>query len=238
LAAATPHRIIGATPAHYLVVPSKLSMWLNDVDGDCVTAEEAFSKACGGILIADATVKAWAQRHRVLNGAVLSNVLKWMAKQGFQQDGNTYDDGPATSVDWTDGALLTNAISQGPVKIGVDGDPLDALYDGLFGEGTPSNGWLATGFAPQTAASEDHCVSLCGYGTIAWLLEQFGKPVPTAVDGTLPGYALFTWSAIGVIDEPSLLNITFEAWLRNPTTIKIGNGVPAPDPVMIYPAAA
>jgi len=33
------------------------------------------------------------------------------------------------------------------------------------------------------------------------------------------GYAMFTWDSIGIIDQPSMLAITHEAWLRNPTTI-------------------
>ena len=33
-------------PAEYIVIPPQLSMWGNDVYGDCVTAEEAFAKAC------------------------------------------------------------------------------------------------------------------------------------------------------------------------------------------------
>jgi hypothetical protein len=43
--------------------------------------------------------------------------------------------------------------------------------------------------------------------------------VPNGVNGTQPGYALFTWGGIGIIDFPSLLAITHEAWLRTPTTI-------------------
>jgi hypothetical protein len=30
---------------------------------------------------------------------------------------------------------------------------------------------------------------------------------------------LFTWNSIGIIDVPSMLAITQEAWLRNPTTV-------------------
>jgi hypothetical protein len=32
-------------------------------------------------------------------------------------------------------------------------------------------------------------------------------------------YAMFTWSSIGIVDRQSLINITGEAWIRNPTTI-------------------
>jgi hypothetical protein len=78
------------------------------------------------------------------------------------------------------------------------------------------SGWFAVKFTTDT--KYDHCVSLCGYGTLAWLAEQFGATVPNGSDGAQQGYAMFTWGSIGIIDEPSLLAITKEAWLRNPTT--------------------
>jgi hypothetical protein len=43
-------------------------------------------------------------------------------------------------------------------------------------------------------------------------------------------YAMFTGGSIGIIDRQSLMNITGEAWVRNPTTIvkklrgELGNG--------------
>ena len=187
-------------------------MWLNDVDGDCVTAEEAFAKACNSpeIFISDDTVKAWATANGVLDGADLTQVLDLMQSSGFVQDGQTYDDGPFTSVDWTNPAVLQSAIAQGPVKIGVAADQLEnAVPD------PAANGWFATGFAADS--NEDHCVSLCGYGEIGWLANQLGVGSP--VPGDTPAYALFTWDSIGIIDVPSMLAITGEAWLRNPTTI-------------------
>jgi hypothetical protein len=45
-------------------------------------------------------------------------------------------------------------------------------------------------------------------------------PVPGGVDGHLPGYAMFTWDSKGIIDVPSMLAITHEAWSRVPTTIR------------------
>lgn len=225
LAAAMPHRIIGATPAQYLIVPSLLSFWLNNLDGDCVTAEEAFLKACSGVFIADAVVQAWATKNGVLNGADLVSVMTWMQTAGFPQDGNTYNDGGHVSVDWTTAAVLTNAIAQGPVKIGVAATQLENAVGN-------SNGWLATGF--RTDQNLDHCISVCGFGTIAWLLQQLGGVLPSNVDGTQPGYAVFTWNTIGVLDVPSLLAITGEAWLRNPATVTLGFGAPTPDAVKVY----
>jgi len=215
LAAAVPHVVIGTTPANYLNIPKKISYWGNDVHGDCVTAEEAFAKACNNpeVFISDQVAINWATRHGFLNGAVLIDVLEAMATSGFQQTGQTFDDGACFSVDWTNAALLSNAIANGPVKIGVGGDQLNDVYNA----NSAKNGWFATGFQPEP--NEDHCVSLCGTGTIGWLAQALNVAVPAGVDGTQPGYGLFTWDSIGIIDMPSMLAITQEAWLRNPTTV-------------------
>jgi hypothetical protein len=214
LAAALPHTITGPTPPQVLYKPSKLSFWLNDKDGDCVTAEEAFAKACHQpeIFIPDAEVEKWAKQHNVLNGANLVDVLDAMKTKGFQQGGHTYDDGPNVAVDWTNAALLQNAVAHGPVKIGVAADQLEAAVPN-----PPTNGWFATGFKQDT--NEDHCVSLCGYGSFSWLASQLGVQVPQGADGTTPGYGMFTWDSIGIIDHPSMVAITHEAWLRNPVTV-------------------
>src|SRR5271155_196497 len=211
LASAFPHRILGATPPQILWKPSQLSMWLNDVDGDCVTAEEAFAKACHApeIFITDATVLAWATKNNALNGTELTTVLDLMQNAGFPQSGTLYNDGPFSSVDWTNTAALQNAIAQGPVKIGVAADQLENVVPD-----PPTNGWFATGFTSDT--NEDHCVSLCGFGPANWLAIQLGGPPPLTV---APAYALFTWNSSGIIDVPSLLAICGEAWLRVPTTI-------------------
>jgi hypothetical protein len=46
LAAATPHTPAVAAPPNFITVPKQINMWGNYDHGDCVTAEEAFSKAC------------------------------------------------------------------------------------------------------------------------------------------------------------------------------------------------
>jgi hypothetical protein len=191
-------------------------MWLNDVDGDCVTAEEAFAKACyrPEIFIADDTVLAWATANNVLNGTELTTVLDLMQSAGFKQDGKVYNDGPYSSVDWTNTTALQNAIAQGPVKIGVAADQLE----GAVGTSNPPlDGWVAIGF--QEDSNMDHCVSLCGFGSISWLASQLGVSVLAGIDGSQPAYGLFSWKSIGIIDVPSLLAICGEAWLRQPTTI-------------------
>jgi hypothetical protein len=197
-----------------LYKPAKLSFWFNNQFGDCVTAEEAFAKSCHHpeIFISDTVVEKWAKQHNVLNGAVIVDVLDLMRTKGFYQGGHTYDDGPHISVDWTNTAILQNAIAHGPVKIGVAANQLQAVVPD-----PPKNGWFATGF--QKDNNIDHCVSLCGYGSFSWLAGQLGVQVPPDIDGATPGYGLFTWDSIGIIDNPSMVAITDEAWLRNPVTV-------------------
>jgi hypothetical protein len=215
LAASMPFTMFIGAPLNHIVMPKKLSMWGNDVHGDCVTAEEAFAKACHSpeIFITQALAEQWASQHGVLEGANLHQVLQWMQTDGFRQNGHTYDDGPFFSVDWTNPSALTSAISQAPVKIGIAADQVETVYN----QNQRHSGWFATDF--KADKNEDHCVSLCGYGTIMWLAQQLKVKVPPNVDGTKPGYAMYTWRSIGIIDQPSMVAITHEAWLRTPTTI-------------------
>jgi hypothetical protein len=219
LAAATPFAPLAGAPPQFLLKPQKLSFWGNDVHGDCVTAEEAFAKACNNpeIFIPDADVMAWATRHGVLEGAYLNEVLGWMQTDGFSEGSNVYDDGQHFSVNWTNAAALQGAISQGPVKIGVAAQQLENAWHTTDGR----SGWVATGF--HADGNEDHCVSLCGYGPLAWLAQQLGGRLPAGIDGSKPGYALFTWNSIGIIDVPSMLAVTHEAWLRQPTTVTVSH---------------
>ncbi|HYB48571.1 MAG TPA: hypothetical protein VED20_14670, partial [Streptosporangiaceae bacterium] len=182
-----------------------------------MTAEEAFAKACNNpeIFISDNEVIAWATSHGVLNGAILTDVMTWMQNDGFTDGGIADDDGPYYSVDWTDAGTLQGAISQGPVKLGVAGDQLDGTWWAAGGSAAGGrSGWFATGYHDD--ANEDHCVTLCGYGSISWLAQQLGVQVPAGIDGTQSGYAMFTWDSIGIIDVPSMIAITHEAWLRQP----------------------
>ena len=213
LAGARPHVAATPTPPQFLWKPAQLSMWGNDVYGDCTVAEEAFAKgATAGVFMPDVTVIQWAKHSDAINGDTLIDVLDKMQVNGFALNGKNYDDGAPVSVDWTDADLLTNAIAQGPIKTGVAAQQLqNAVPD------PPVSGWFANGF--QQDQNMDHCVDVCGYGPIAWLLSQLGGTLPSNVDGTQPGYAIFTWNSIGVVDVPSFLAITCETWLRQPTTV-------------------
>ncbi|HLI52500.1 MAG TPA: hypothetical protein VKU87_11945 [Thermomicrobiaceae bacterium] len=211
-----------AAPPTFLMWPVQMSSWNNYVYGDCVTAEEAFAKATAApqVFIPEATVVAWAQEHGYLNGANLTDVMKSMQSGGFPLDNDVYDDGGYYSVEWTNAGILQSAIySQGPVKIGVGAGDFQSNAHGSVTPGT--SGWAMYNY--PTGQGEDHCVSLCGYGTLSALVGLFQEHGVTvqAPSGMPTGlcYALFTWNSIGIVDQQSMLNMTYEAWVRNPVTI-------------------
>jgi hypothetical protein len=224
LAAATPHvpdpRIM--VPPSFLMWPVQMSSWNNYVYGDCVSAEEAFAKATAApqTFIPEATVVAWAAAHGYLNGASLTAVMTTMQTEGFPFDNRIYDDGPYFAVAWHNPAILQSAIySHGPVKLGVGAEDFQSNPHGFVTPGT--SGWAMYDY-PRNQ-TEDHCVSLCGYGTLTELVGLFHQHNVTvhAPPGMPTGlcYAMFTWNSIGIIDQQSMLNMTYEAWLRNPVTI-------------------
>ncbi len=226
LATAKPFRAAGPPPAAWCWLPKQISMWLNDTDGDCVTASEAFKAACFGVFISDQTVGTWATAHGVLNGAIISDVLDWMVSDGFQQDGNVYCDGGKSSVDWTNQSLLQAAIAAGPVKIGVAAAQLQ--------QAVTSTGWIGTGFKQDN--NYDHCVELTAYGSAAWLAQQLSNWYGVSVQlGNLspnaPVLGLATWNTVGIIDIPSMIDITCEAWSRTPNSTVRGSNPPTPDQV-------
>lgn len=206
----------------WIWLPRHIDYWYNNQYGICVTTSEAFAKACTGIFIDPEVVKSWATKHGVLNGAYLDEVLDWMAKSGFAQDGNTYNDGPKLAVDFTSPELLKQAIRKGPVKIGVASGQLQNVIGG-------ESGWFAVNF--RNDKREDHAVELCGEGTAAQIAAALNVTIPEGIDPALYGYALFSWDTIGFIERRSMEAITSEAWLRNPTTVTIGTNPPTPDEV-------
>jgi hypothetical protein len=222
LASAAPHRIVGATPPSFFNVPAALSMFLNDREGDCVSAEEFFAKAATTSpesLATDSEVAAFVDKYNLANGAELTQVMDLVIQHGLSIGGEVYTDGRYASVDWTNDNVLRNAISQGPVKIGVAAAQLESAVGA-------ANGWFLVN--ARTDQNIDHCVSLCGYGTLAECAKALGVAPPSGADPSGPAYLLFTWSTVGVIDRQSLIAICAEAWLRNPTTVVISPPAPTP----------
>ncbi len=68
----------------------------------------------------------------------------------------------------------------------------------------------------ELAASES-------YGPLAALVGLFERnQIKVNVRSGMPSglcYAVATWGSVGTVDQQSLMNITGEAWVRNPTTI-------------------
>jgi len=214
LASATPHKAVAAPP-QFLWFPAKLSMWGNATYGDCCSAEEAAAKATNlpEIFIPDADLIAWASANGFLNGATLIDVIDAMVSSGIVLNGVTYKDGPPNSVDWTDAPTVQSAIAQGPIKIGVAADQLEAIVPD-----PPTNGWVGTGFSEDS--NLDHCTGLLGYGPFSWLAGQLGADA-SKLPADTPCYAMFSWSSVGILDIPSFLAITGEAWLRSPTNVVV-----------------
>jgi hypothetical protein len=213
LLGAIPYIPLFAPPAQVAYVPKKRSMFGNDSYGDCVTAEEAFAKSCDSPEhdIDDQVVISWARQHGLLHGADLSNVLELMARKGFQQGEQLYNDGPASGVDFSNEVILQSAIAQGPVKIAI-------AASALPGGAGSRDGWYQLGSRNRNT---DHAVALCGYGPAGWLYQQLGVQLPSALQPSLPGYLLYTWSTIGFVDHAWIMGTTDEAWVRSPTTIGV-----------------
>jgi hypothetical protein len=218
---AAPKFRAGGRAAEFCIVPARLDMWGNDQYGDCVTAEEAFAKACHEpeIFIDANTVISWARSNGYLNGADLTSVMDSMIQSGFAVGSQKYNDGRYSSVNYRDENVLQTAIAVGPVKIAIDAN---ALPNGAGND----QGWYALGGGnyPNT----DHSVALCGYGSAQFLYSKLGVPLPSGLSATTTGYLLYTWSTIGFVDHPWLLGTCTEAWVRQPTTVGVP---PLPDPV-------
>ena len=216
LAGAEPYRAEGAAPESFLAWPMEVSFWGNDKESNSIWAEEGFAKACGEprVLIPTDVVLSTARE------CGSANFSQFMQTHGFQIDGKAYLDGPFRSVSWTNSAVLNGAIAKaGPVKIGAASAN---FASGAQGQVTPgTSGWAIYGL--PAGEPEDHCASLCGYGqlaALAGLFEQHGVKVnlpPGMPEGVC--YAMFSRGSIGIIDRQSLMNITGEAWVRNPTTV-------------------
>lgn len=214
LLAAEPFRLPASVPIAAAWIPKQLSQWGNNQYGDCVSAEEAFAKACyqPEIFVPDQVVIEWARHRGYLNGADLSSVLDSMATDGFVISPQQYDDGKKQGVDYSSEPTLQAAIAAGPVKIAI------ASADLPSGAGNQS-GWYAVGAGRRAAT--DHCVSLCGYGPAQWLYSQLGVPLPSALQPTQGGYLLYTWATIGYVDHAWIMGTCEEAWLRVPTTVGV-----------------
>lgn len=199
------------TPPQYVNIPTWLSMWGNDQYGNCTGAETFFARsASAGLKGTDGEAITFSRSAGVLDGGVISAVLDFEASNGTVIGGKTYKSGPKQSVDYTNQTVLFSAITQGPIKVGIDSSILPS------GAGN-QQGWIVTG-AP-VSSNYDHCMSLTGCGTMAYLAKQMNVTLPAGYDGTKSGVLAYTWATVGIIDLDSIENAVCEAWLRTPTTV-------------------
>jgi hypothetical protein len=211
LAAARRFRASGAAPKSSISWPERIGPWGDDSNW----AEEAFAKACAEprVLIPPDVVLS------ALRKCGSSNFAAFMRTDGFQMDGKAYLDGPFYLVNWTDAEALNGAIANGPVKIGVASANLGSNSQGQVIAGT--SGWAIHDL--PAGPPEDHWASLFGYGPLTTLVDLFGhNGVNVKLPSSMPPgycYAMFIWDSVGIIDAQSLMNITGEAWIRNPTTV-------------------
>lgn len=226
LLAAPAHTAVAAPPPQFAMAAKLLSMWGNQIDGDCVSAEQAYAKGgysifCGlpDLFIPESEVVRWAGKYGFLNGASIVDVMTRMQTDGFTVGGVNYKNGPFSGVNYADETTLRSALTVGPVSIAIDANALPP-------DAGMKMGWHSVGRTSHP--NTDHCVSVCGYGPAKWLYQQINTPLPANLLPDWQGYLVFTWSTIGFVDHPWLLGTCVEAWVRNPTTL--GQGPPPPPP--------
>lgn len=203
----------------------KVQMWGNDQYGDCVSAQEAFAKACCGVQISDQTLISWANSHNLLNGAMLTDVMDLMAQDPIVLNGHKYGDGPYQSVDFTSEVAVCSALAtyKAPLNIAIDHSALPS------GAGSQM-GWYSLNVS-GSYQTYDHCVGISGYGPASFMFPLYGAKVPAGVDPDKIVFGLFTWKTIGLIDVSWLKAACSEMYVRNPTTKT--DGVPGPDSIVV-----
>jgi hypothetical protein len=212
-----------AAPAEIWATGVPVSFFLNDVDGDCCTAEECANIAEQfGEDIDDAEVKKWARRNGFLNGAVPEEVIEALQEANADPligpSGTKYYDGAPENVDWTDPKAMSSAINSGAatgkkpyaaVKMTVAAAQLNATYD--------AGSQFAIGYQPDD--DFDHCTGICGCGTAGGYAAAFSVTLPAGLDPATPGYQMFSWDGFRFIDQPSLNNICCGATVRAPSSV-------------------
>lgn len=216
LASAEPYREGGRVPESFIAWPTAVASWGDAESGNASWAEEAFAKACAEpkIFIPPDVVRLTSRE------CGSSNFAAFMQTRGFQMDGKAYLDGSFNSVNWTNPTALNGAIANvGPVKIGVASTSLapGERRQATFG----TNVWAVCGL--PAGQSENHYATLFGFGPLATLVDLFERHgVNVDLPPCMPAglcYAMYILGSIGIIDRKSLINITGEAWVRNPTTV-------------------
>jgi hypothetical protein len=231
LARCAPHvPIAEAIPDTYAALADKLSIFENDVDGDCDTAEEMQAiNTAWGYVVPDSDLNPFLETYGLANGANSLDVIALMQETGIDSGGNNYKDGAPTLVDPADFAAMSAAIYAGappngppsPVKIDVCADQLDPAVDLSL----PFS--ICTGFRRDNQPWRiNHDTDVAGYGTtqslLALLNEKYAtsKTLPSGFTGAEPAYIHYTWGQYQLMDAASLANIADQGYLRTPGSIR------------------
>ncbi len=213
---------VGAAPPEHVGgrVPKFRSMFGNDRYGDCVSAEEAFTKTSvnpelfnsqSAVDQLSTVCIAWARSHGVLNGASLDYVLDSMYEKGFQLGPQLFNDGPKLAVDYSNVETLKAAIALGPVKLAIGSGALPG------GAGSRDGAYALT----SRNYSSDLSTTLLDYGTVEYCFGQLNLPVPSGIPAGTFGFLHYTWATIQFVTIEWIRGATDEAWLRNPTTVGV-----------------
>lgn len=239
----TPFRLIrrtglNAAPAAMAWLVAVLSYWLNNIDGDCVTAESCANAATvnDDFIISDAAVLAFAGKYGLLHGADLNQVNQLMQFPGLADGPALFTEGPMAAVDWRNWEELTAALFElapggGMLKIAIDATELERAAN----DSTPFN--FAFGF--RGVKEVDHCTGLAGYGTVQALLAVLNKlyassvALPAGIDPNAPALIMFSWKRYFLIDWASLkkaMQTGGECYIRHPSSTMGTIAPPAPPP--------
>jgi hypothetical protein len=178
VAQTTPYRLIrrglGAIPATYFVFCEVLSYWLNQQDGDCVTAEQCYNIdlastiATGtGYVVSDNDVLSFARKYGLLNGADLAQVDSIMQTNGLPtSDGKLFKVGATAAVDWTNYEEVCAATieAKGSLQMAIAAGQLESAAD--------DSKVFNYAFNFSQDGNADHCTGLgAGYGTAQQCLD-------------------------------------------------------------------
>ncbi|HQU42383.1 MAG TPA: hypothetical protein PK867_06200 [Pirellulales bacterium] len=187
----------------------------NDRYGNCVFAEtgnykKVISPATGGaeLIIPGENVIAYARTAGGLNGYNIEDELRLNQTVGLKDfAGVPHTIGGHGAIDWTIREEVKLAIQlMKAIKIGIDHGPLMGTGAG------EKNGWVLTGVGRRGGI--DHCVGIYGYGSAGYLAQVCKNTLPASLDPMTFCVLLYTWGTIGIVDWPSFVAITGEAWVR------------------------
>lgn len=212
---------VAAPPENFITICPSYDISGNDRYGICVSAEEAnhwrawsVSNGYPMIDIPGDTVIVWARKHGYLNGAMLTDVMDELKKNGItDRAGVTYRLKDYYAVDYTKQDEVKAAIANyRTLNIAIAADQVDGVH-------TSKNGWIQLN--GKADRGMDHCVGLHGYGNLGWLCEQLKVKVPSNADSSQFCVVMYTWGSIGIVNWKSLQNmmIDSEAWARDPGAV-------------------